>query len=178
MNRRDMLAVLGFGGLITTAGAASATSDDKSPAKKDAQPDWSKFPKVTGKVKHMLEGSFGYITPEVGDPFHLDLRDIPNLTSLEFNPKTKSYIHLSGPVEVESIYYSTNGAFDHMRLISKSKDPVHADHIVAIDIRPAPGRGRGSNYVLVWVVIQSQGVMHGVALIEGEYEGKFPDRVK
>jgi hypothetical protein len=174
-----MLAVLGVGGLVT-AGAAVAAPDDKPSAKKDAKPDWSKFPKLTGKVKHVLGHLSSYIPPEAGEPFRLDLRDVAKLTQLRFKKSSEgeTYIQLLAPVEVESIHYYTNGVFAHMRLISKSKDPVLADHFVTIDILPATGKGRESNYVKVWVVVQSQGVVSGVALLEGEYEGEFPDRIK
>jgi hypothetical protein len=179
MNRRDVLAVLGVGGLVS-AGAAVAAPDDKSSAKKDAKLDWSKFPKLTGKVKHVLGHLSSYVPPEPGESFRVDLRDVPRLTRLTFEKTSKraSYIQLLAPVEVESIHYYTNGVFDHVRLVSKSKDPALADHFVTIDILPATGKGRESNYVKVWVVVQSQGVVSGVALLEGGYEGEFPNRVK
>jgi hypothetical protein len=167
MNRRDMLMALGGGGLSAAAGTATAMPDGKPSPKGDATPDLSRFPTLSGKVVQVLGHSHGYITPEAGDPFHLDLRTIPKLTSLAFNPKTRSYIPLPGPVAVDAVRYSPNGGhFESMRLISRSRDPVLADHLVTIDIVPAR----------VWVAVQSRGVLVGVALIETEGEGTFPKR--
>lgn len=172
MNRRDVFAVLGGSGVLTIPGVASAADGDRPPAPKQAAPDWSQFPRLTGKVNQMLGHSFGYISPQAGEPFHLDLRDIPRLTRLDFDPVKRSYIPLAGPVTVENIQYFSNDAFRHMRLTSKSQ----SGHVVMIDIVPLPGRK--PKYVRVWVVIQSREVMRGVALIDTEYQGAFPARTR
>jgi hypothetical protein len=166
MNRRHALVALGSGGLLA-AGTVTAMPADNSSAPPDVDCDLNRFPKLTGKLNQLLGSSFGYIPPEAGDSFQLNLKEASQLTALAFDPDRDSYIPLSGPITVESVRYSSNGGhFLSMRLVSRSSDPVRAHHLVTIDV--VPGH--------VWVVIQSHGVVMGVALIDSESDGPFPHR--
>lgn len=132
--------------------------------------DLSRFPTLRGKVTAMLGHHNTYIPPKEGEPFKLALKDLPKLTSLEFDPAEKSYTALQGPAEVESVRYYTNGAFASMRLVSKS-DPKVWRGAVTIDIIAGGGKFQ------MWVIDQRD-VTSGIILIEGEYDGTFPDRQK
>ncbi len=74
---------------------------DKSPtAENPPQVDFSKFPKINGKVVQVLGSSFGYIPPRVGDEMELDLKTISQLEQLRFKSRpgdfsTRSYIPLA-----------------------------------------------------------------------------------
>ena len=147
------------------------TDEDKAKGDKAAPaPDLSKFPLLQGKVDQVLGSFNGYIPPKAGEPFQLELKDALKLKSLTFDPAKKSVIGLPGPVVVESIQYYSNGVFQDMRLVSKE-----GKEWVTIDVVPKPGSG--PTRVLVWVVVQRE-VVEGVALIDCEYEGAFPDRPK
>ena len=100
----------------------------------------------------------------------MDLKDVTKLTSLTFDPLGKSYFPLPGPVVVEAIHYYSNGSFESMRLVAKK-----GSNSVTIDVVPKPGLG--PKRVLVWVIRQSE-VVEGVALMDCEFEGAFPDRGK
>ena len=147
-----------------------AWADEKptSSTKTDSSPDLSIFPKLQGKVTQVLGHEGGYVPPKAGEPFQLDLKDVTKLTQLTFDPLAKSYLPLPGPVVVESIHYYSNGGFESMRLVAKK-----GSEAVTIDVVPKPGLG--PKRVLVWVVRQSV-VVQGVALMDCEFEGAFPDR--
>lgn len=132
-------------------------------------PDLSGFPTLKGTLSHLLGHEMGFIRPEPGEPFRLDLANLTEVTTLEFDPERESYIPLPGPLTVETVRYYPNGAFENMRLVSDMKEGSR----VVIDIVPKPGQG--PNRVLVWVVIETD-VVQGVALIECEAEGAFPKR--
>jgi hypothetical protein len=146
--------------------ALEAAMDDKASAV-----DLSGFPKLTGKLVQLLGHEQGFVRPKPGEPFRLNLADLAHVKQLEFDPKRKSYIPLLGPLAVESVRYYTNGAFANMRLVSGGKGRGR----VTVDIEPLAGIG--PNQVRVWVVVEYE-VVKGVALIEGEAEGKFPSRPK
>ncbi len=158
------------------APAGPRPADEKSPPAQAAPaPDLSRFPKLEGKVKHVLGVNLdSFIPPEVGDPFQLDLKEVLKATQLSFDPAKMSYIPLPGPVAVDSIHYYTNGAFQSMRLVAK-QDPKLSSRKVTIDIQPAPGTDREPSTVLVWVIVEWD-IVHGVAVLEGKYEGAFPNR--
>jgi hypothetical protein len=132
--------------------------------------DLSQFPKLQGKVKHVVGQVGSFVPPEAGESLQLELKDVTKLTSLTFDPAKKSYIPLPGPVVVESMHYYSNGAFQSMRLVSKK-----GHNSVTIDVSPRPGLG--PKRVFVWVIVQSE-VVEGVALIDCEYVGAFPDRAE
>jgi hypothetical protein len=172
MRSRVFGVVVCIGALILCAQRGTiARADEKrsEPAKADPVPDLSKFPRLQGKVEQVLGHVLSFVPPKAGESFQLELRDVLDLQKLSFNAG-KSYIPLPAPVVVQSIHHYSNGAFQSMRLVSKK-----ARNSVTIDVEPKPGLG--PKRVLVWVIVQSD-VVQGVALIDCEYEGAFPDRLK
>jgi len=149
---------------------SAAIKDAAAKPKPEPPVDLSRFPKLRGKVKTILGHLNTYIPPKEGEPFELSLKDLPKLTSLRFDPAEKSYTALYAPAAVESVRYYTNGAFASMRLVS-TYDPKIWRGSVTIDIIAGGGKFQ------MWVVYQGD-VMRGVVLIEGEYDGTFPDRQK
>ncbi len=174
MRSRVFGACAGVGVLsfLASLAAITAGADEKPSASKkpDSSHDLSSFPKLQGKVTQVLGHEGGYAPPQAGEPFQLDLKDVTKLTKLTFDPLKKSYFPLPGPVVVESIHYYSNGGFESMRLIAKKESES-----VTIDVVPKPGLR--PKRVLVWVIRQSE-VIQGVALMECEFEGAFPDRVR
>lgn len=172
MRSRAFVAWAGMGVLSLVASlAAIAVSADEKPSastNSDSSLDLSSFPKLQGKVTQLLGHEGGYVPPKAGEPFQLDLKEVTRLTSLTFDPVEKSYFPLPGPVVVESVHYYSNGGFESMRLVARE-----GGESVTIDVVPKPGLG--PKRVLVWVVRQSD-VVEGVALIDCEFEGAFPDR--
>ena len=158
--------------LAMALAAVAACADEKpsSPAKADPAPDLSRFPRLQGKVEQVLGNVGSFVPPKAGQSLHLELKDVTKLTSLAFDAARKSYIPLPGPVLVASTDYYSNGTFQSMRLISKK-----GRNSVTVDVVPKPGLG--PKRVLLWVIVQSE-VVDGVALIDCEYEGAFPDRAK
>ncbi len=163
------MGVLSF---VASLAAIAAWDDDKPSAsiKSNSPPDFSSFPKLQGKVMQVLGHEGGYVPPKAGEPFQLDLKDVTKLTRLTFDPLEKSYFPLPGPVVVESVHHYSNGHFESMRLVSKK-----GRESVTIDVVPKPGLG--PKRVLVWVIRQSE-VVEGVALMDCEFVGAFPDRSK
>ena len=163
------MGVLSFVGSLA---AIAAWADEKpsAPIKGNSTPDLSNFPKLQGKVSQVLGHEGGYVPPKAGQPFQLDLKDVTKLTSLTFDPLEKSYFPLPGPVVVESVHHYSNGHFESMRLVSKK-----GRESVTIDVVPKPGLG--PKRVLVWLIRQSE-IVEGVALMDCEFEGEFPDRSK
>jgi hypothetical protein len=131
--------------------------------------DLSKFPKLEGRVTQVLGSVNSFVPPQAAEPFRVDLAALTKATALEFDLQRKSYIPLAAPVSVESIHYYSNGKFQNLRLMSQGKTPGR----VIIDI--VPHSGQGQNKVQVWVVVE-YGVTTGVALLECELKGEFPDR--
>jgi hypothetical protein len=157
-------------GVALAAVAACADEKPSAPAKADPARDLSKFPRLQGKVEQVLGNVGSFLPPKGGESFQLELKDVTKLTSLPFDAARKSYIPLPGPVIVGSMNYYSNGAFQSMHLVWRK-----GRNLVTIDVAPKPGLG--AKRVLVWVIVQSE-VVEGVALIDCEYEGAFPDRAK
>jgi len=144
-----------------------------------AHRELAKFPKLSGTLKQLLGHEGGYVRPKPGEPFQLDLKEVAKLDvsrRLDFDLKEKSYIPLPGPISVQEIHRYSNGAFSAMRLVSK--ESARRGVSVTIDIIPAPGAGKGPNFVTVWIVCESHDLMRGVALLECYADGDFPDAPK
>jgi hypothetical protein len=166
---------------------AAEQKNPPAPPKPEPPVDLSRFPTLRGKVTAVVGGSFNsYTPPVVGQEFVLPLKDLPKQTGLTFTPPKdpgakgaarNGLVMLYGPPTVETVNYYTNGEFASMRLVSRS-DPKRGRGSVVIDISPAPGAGRGPNGVRVWVVAQREDVVTGVVLVEGVFDGTFPDRPK
>ena len=161
------IATLSLGMALLTV-AARADKNPATPEKADLAPDLSKFPRLQGKVVRLLGHVGSFVPPKETESFQLELKNVTRLTSLSFDAALKSYIPLPGPVIVDSINYYSNGAFQSMRLVSKK-----GRNSVTFDV--VPKGGPGPKRVLVWVIVQSE-VVDGVALIDGEFDGTFPDR--
>jgi hypothetical protein len=164
------IATLSLGVALAAAVAARGDEKPSAPGKADPAPDLSTFPRLQGKVEQVLGNVGSFVPPKAGESFQLELKGVNKLTSLTFDPAMKSNIPLPGPVVVDAMHYYSNGAFQSMRLVSKE-----GRNWVTMDVEPKPGLG--PKRVLVWVVVQSE-VVQGVALMDCEYEGAFPDRAR
>lgn len=163
-------------GLLLVLIAGHACADEPRRQNESGKPqtawDLSKFPKLTGKVAHFIGSEFGYVHPVVGEPFTLDFASIAKLRKLDFDAQRKSYIPLAeSPLALESVNTFTTGAFASGRFVSKDR----GGHSVKVDIQPKPGRGN-PNFVEVWITIESQGLVLGVAVIDCVADGPFPQR--
>lgn len=162
MLRKCAVFCLGF--LPLCLGSVPQTNaDDMLPAH-----DLRGFPKLTGKLVKLLGHEGGFVRPKPGEPFHLDLANLSKVGQLRFDRERTSYIPLPGRLSVEAVHYFPNGKFESMRLTARNE---HSR--VTIDI--VPTRGESRNRVMVWFVVENK-VVQGVALIECEAEGEFPNR--
>jgi hypothetical protein len=151
-------------------------------------PDLSKFPKIHGKVVQSLGSLNSYLPPAVGAEIEWDLKTIQQWDKLTFKPLADDavneyYIPLAidirpddassrvVPLTVETLKTYGNGAFDNMRLMSRSsrEDSPH----VKVDVTSLPGRG-DPNFVQIWVMVESD-VLHGIVLIEGQSDAPVPN---
>jgi hypothetical protein len=173
--------------LIVVSQAHQTAGADKQPPPKDKPPevDLSMLPKIDGKVVQVLGSLNSFVPPRVGAEVHWDLKSLSQLTMLSFDPgpedaERKYYIPLgtgrdgTSPLVVESIKTYGNGAFQNMRLVSRSQIPGSPS--VKVDVIPLPGRG-DPNFVQIWVLVEAE-VLHGVLLIEGKADGPFPAESK
>ena len=150
---------------------------------KPPQVDLSKFPKIKGKVVQALGSSFGYIPPRVGAEIDLDLKTVTQLNQLRFKPvpgikaqwNRYSYIPLAisvkadgsgksvsvvNPLKVEAVNTYTTGAFESMRLVSRTTSPDR--HTVTLDVK-----GNEKN-VQISVLVEWRHKFGGLFLIEGQ----------
>lgn len=168
--------------LIMAVQSTRALKAEEQPSPKDKPPevDLSTLPKINGKVVQVLGNLNSYVPPRVGAEVHWDLKSLSKLTLLPFDPGPEDaernyYIPLgtgrdgTSPLVVESIKTYGNGAFQNMRLVSRSQIPGSPS--VKVDVIPLPGRG-DPNFVQIWVVVEAD-VLCGVVLIEGKSDGPF-----
>lgn len=171
--------------LFPLSGLLKAEEQDASVPK---PPDLSKFPKIHGKVVQSLGSLNSYLPPVVGAEIEWDLKTIQQWDKLTFKPLADAavneyYIPLAidirpddgasrvVPLSVETLKTYSNGAFDKMRLVSRTP---RADAIrVKVDVTSLPGRG-DPNFVQIWVMVESD-VLHGVVLIEGLSDAPVPN---
>lgn len=161
--------------LIATAIPAVAQDEATEPAA-EAKPevDLSEFPTLKGTLTNMLGHEGGFLRPQPGQPFELNLAQLDEVKKLSFGSgEDQSYIPLPGPLRVETIRRYGNGSFDAMRLISETPKPGYPQR-VTLDIRGVAGAGQGPNYCHIWVIIESRGITKGVAVLEGTASGPFP----
>jgi hypothetical protein len=184
-----------FGGgvlLAVVLHAAVILGAEKEPADANEPPEWdlSNFPKFDGKVVQVLGGFNGYIDPIVGTEIHLDFKFVSELKTIPFKPlpgdfADEYYIPLTisdkndatgssvvNPLVVDYIKTYTNGAFSHMRLISRSEGQTSPS--VKVDIIAGPGAKGAPNPATIWITYERD-VFGGVALIEGQFDRPIPN---
>ena len=156
--------------------AAQGADPKSDPQPNSPKGDLSAFPIIKGKVTHALGTSFGYLHPQVGAEMELDLKTVSKLQKLTFkplpgDPVEEYYIPLAiddngvCPLVVETYKTYTNGAFDCMRLVSRSKTRI-SPHVKVDVIGAGPE-------VSIWVTVEQEVVL-GVFVIEGKADGPFP----
>lgn len=152
-----------------SAAAANPAGEDAARA---AAVDLASLPVITGKVTHALGNFNSFIPPQAGDTLKLSLARDAASTKIDFDedlPRMRTgYVPLPGKLTVESVRYYGNGALMNVRLAARDSKPS-----VIVDIVPTAGAGKGPHHAVVWIMVESN-VLHGVARIEGEYEGAFP----
>lgn len=177
--------------LVQASGMAFAEEPNPSSPKPLAG-DLSKLPKVRGKVVQSLGHLNSYLPPMVGAEFELDFTTLAELDKLTFKPvradaATDFYIPLAidivsnekgsvsqvVPLSVETLKTFGNGAFDSMRLVSRSANGTSPT--VKVDVTNLPGRG-DPNFVQIWVMVEDD-VINGVVLIEGKVVAPAPNSV-
>jgi hypothetical protein len=154
---------------VKAAAVANLASGEAAHA---AAVDLASFPVITGKVTHALGNFNSFIPPQADDTLRFSLARDADSTKIDFerdDPRLRTaYVPLPGKLTVESVRYYGNGALMNVRLAARDSKPS-----VVVDIVPTPGAGKGPRYAVVWIMVESN-VLHGVARIEGEFEGAFP----
>jgi len=98
-----------------------------------------RLPVIDCTVDYAHGGFDAYGAPQKGDRLKIDLNDYTKIeVMLEFEPighAGPSYISLAAPFKAEDIKFSSSGSFDHMRLVSESKDREDLNWKVTFDIQ-------------------------------------------
>lgn len=134
--------------------------------RKPLEPDFSNLPSLKGKVVQVIGNLGTYIRPKAGEPFHLDVKNLPKTNWLRFDPKEKSSIVLFGKMTTQR-FETHKDSFPRMRLVwSDVHYRVTMDFVSHAGISP--------KHVRVWVLFESTDAMSGVAMMDCEYEGTLP----
>lgn len=149
-----------------TVTAAPETSDNPAPLPEPTKVKISGV--VKGTVKAMLGHSYGYVPPQEGQEFELDLSSLGQIkNSLDFEPGKEhhSYIPVSGPFSIVDIReLSVNGNYSWRSFEAVSGK--EGGHKVTLQISKFPGRGN-PNFVAVWIIVEAGDRIWGVCEIEG-----------
>mgnify|MGYP000106095013 CR=1 FL=1 len=120
----------------------------------------------SGAVEAIIGHSFGYVSPEKGATFQIDLSELPSQTLSFGNSDSlgKTYIPLSADLKIITVnrYNNKGRTPSSIRLVSESKS-----HKVTIDVINNSG-GEIKNVAKMWIIIESKSLIIGVWHLVGD----------